>query len=52
MKIKAIYIFLFFLISFNNEGKANLKNNIVLKIENQIITSFEVKNKNFKFIGD
>lgn len=46
MKIKAIYIFfLFFLISFNNEGKANLKNNIVLKIENQIITSFEVKNK-------
>ena len=46
MKSKLIYtIFIIILSSISNESKANLKNNIVLKVEDQIVTSFEVKNK-------
>mgnify|MGYP001197821719 CR=1 FL=1 len=46
MKSKLIYIFFIIILSsISNESKANLKNNIVLKVEDHIVTSFEVKNK-------
>lgn len=45
MKIKSIIFLFIYLISFSNISLAEEKNKIVLKIENQIITDFEVKNK-------
>ena len=44
MKFKTliIIIFIFF---FSNNSSAKVENNIVLKVENEIITSFEIKNK-------
>ena len=45
MKIKSIIFLFIYLINFSNISLAEEKNKIVLKIENQIITDFEVKNK-------
>lgn len=44
MKFKTliIIIFIFF---FSNNSSAKVENNIVLKVENEIITTFEIKNK-------
>ena len=35
----------FFLLFFSNNLFANIKNNIVLKVENEIVTNYEIKNK-------
>ena len=46
MKIKFIttsFILIFFF--FNNSANAKFQNNIIVKIENEIITNFEIKNK-------
>ncbi len=44
--IKKTIIFVkFFLIFFSNNLFANIKNNIVLKVENKIVTNYEIKNK-------
>ena len=44
--MKKIIIFVnFFLIIFSINLFANIKNNIVLKIENEIVTNYEIKNK-------
>ena len=46
MKFNILKIFLFFFILiYQNNSLAKKNNTIVLKIENQIITSFEIKNK-------
>ena len=46
MKIKYITISIILLFLFLNESSnAKFKNNIILKIENEIITNFEIKNK-------
>ena len=41
-KIKIILIFLFF---FTDNAKTSINSEILIKIENKIITNFEVKNK-------
>ena len=38
-------IYFFLLICFFNQGSANIQNKIILKIENEIITNYEIKNK-------
>ena len=44
--MKKIIIFVnFFLIIFSINLFANIKNNIVLKVENEIVTNYEIKNK-------
>ena len=43
MKIK-VFFFLF-LINFQNVLIAEIKNNIVVKVEDEIITNYEIKNK-------
>ena len=44
--IKFFFIFIVFVIfSFNNLSSANIQNRIVLKVENEIVTSYEIKNK-------
>ena len=44
--IKKTIIFVkFFLLFFSNNLFANIKNNIVLKVENEIVTNYEIKNK-------
>ena len=46
MKIKKLYIlFFFFAISFNQIIFAKIENKIIVKIENEIITTYDVKNK-------
>ena len=46
MKIKYITISIILLFLFLNESSnAKFKNNIIVKIENEIITNFEIKNK-------
>ena len=46
MKIKVfIGILILFIIVFNNKSFAKIESNIVIKIENEIITYFEIKNK-------
>ena len=42
-KIFFFNTFLFFI--FLNKSYANLENSIIVKIDNQIITNFEIKNK-------
>ena len=46
MKIISLIIFSFFLIinSFNI-AKSKIKNDILIKIENEIVTEYEIKNK-------
>ncbi len=44
--IKFFFIFIVFVIfSFHNLSSANIQNRIVLKVENEIVTSYEIKNK-------
>lgn len=45
--MKYLLIFLFFVYSLNNSSKtlANIQNKIVVKVENQIVTNYEIKNK-------
>ena len=38
-------IFFIFLLLFSGNLSSNIENKIVLKVENQIITNFEIKNK-------
>ena len=45
MKIKSIIFLFIYLVSFSNISLAKEKNKIVLKIENKIITDFEVTNQ-------
>ena len=46
MKIKFITTsFILIFLFFNNSANAKFQNNIVVKIENEIITNFEIKNK-------
>ena len=46
MKIKFITIsIILFFVFLNKSANAKFKNNIILKIENEIITNFEIKNK-------
>ena len=46
MKIKEIFIFLFVCsIIFVLKGSANANIKIVVKIENELITNFDIKNK-------
>tara|TARA_A100001015_G_scaffold303657_1_gene393624 strand:- start:4930 stop:5859 length:930 start_codon:yes stop_codon:yes gene_type:complete len=45
MIIKTIIFVKFFLLFFSNNLFANIKNNIVLKVENEIVTNYEIKNK-------
>ena len=46
MKIKFITTFIILVFLFlNKSANAKFKNNIILKIENEIITNFEIKNK-------
>ena len=42
-KIQFIYLFIFYIIS--NIAFANFENSIVVKVDNEIITNFEIKNK-------
>ena len=43
IKKKVLFIFiLFFISSFSN---AKIENNIILKVENEIITNYDIKNK-------
>ena len=46
MKMKSLLIF-FFLLSlfFSFEAFSNIKNDIIIRVENEIITNFEIKNK-------
>ena len=44
MKFKKLFIIIF-LSFFSNNLFAKVENRIVLKIENEIITTFEIKNK-------
>ena len=39
------YIYLFILCFFSNVSYANFENSIVVKVDDQIITNFEIKNK-------
>ena len=43
--MKKIFLYCFLLIFFVSKETIGLKNNIVVKIENKIITNFEIKNK-------
>ena len=46
MKLKKFYfIFIFFVINFADQAGAQIENKIVAKIDNEIITSFDIKNK-------
>ena len=46
MKIKFITTFIILVFLFlNKSANAKFKNNIIVKIENEIITNFEIKNK-------
>ena len=46
MRINLLHILIyFFFINFFNTSLAKERNNIILKVENEIITSFEVRNK-------
>ena len=42
---KNLFLVFFFIIIFQNYLFANIDNKIILKVENQIITSYEIKNK-------
>ena len=42
-KFRIIYLAIFYFLSF--ESFANIENSIVLKVDDQIITSYEIKNK-------
>ena len=49
MKIKLPKILLFLILIFSFEiSFAEIKNNIVVKVENEIITQYEIKNKIIK----
>ena len=39
------FVFLIFILSFQKDLIAAVENKIIIKIENQIITSFDIKNK-------
>ena len=42
--MKNLFFFYFLiLICFFNQGSANIQNKIILKIENEIITNYEIK---------
>ena len=43
--LKKIFIYVFFFIFYFNFGFTKIQNQIVLKVENEIITQHEVKNK-------
>ena len=44
--IRKIFFFnTFFIFHFSNKSYANLENSIIVKIDNQIITNFEIKIK-------
>ena len=45
MKIKFITTSILIFLFFNNSANAKFQNNIIVKIENEIITNFEIKNK-------
>ena len=45
MKIKSKYFFVIFIIFFFEDIKALEKNKIVVKVNDKIITSYEIKNK-------
>tara|TARA_E500000178_G_scaffold312023_1_gene328387 strand:- start:1835 stop:2764 length:930 start_codon:yes stop_codon:yes gene_type:complete len=45
MKIKILIFFLFFLFFFETSSNANKNNKIIVKIDNQLITSYDIKNK-------
>ena len=45
MKKKLSIFILFLIISYSGKIEAKINNKIVLKVENQIITNFEIKNK-------
>tara|TARA_Y100001958_G_C21194093_1_gene521778 strand:+ start:125 stop:1054 length:930 start_codon:yes stop_codon:yes gene_type:complete len=46
MKLKSIILFLnFFFIILNTEASSSIENKIILKVENEIITNFEIRNK-------
>ncbi len=45
MKKNFAFIILIFIIFFFNKTDSKIQNNIVLKVENKIITQFEIKNK-------
>ncbi len=42
---KLVFLLFFFVIFINTQSSAIIKSNIVLKIENEIITNYEIKNK-------
>ena len=45
MKYFCKIFFIFILISINEKSRANFENKIVVKVENEIISSFEIKNR-------
>ena len=46
MKLKKFYfLFILLVINFNDQAGAQIENKIVAKIDNEIITSFDIKNK-------
>ena len=45
MKKKLSIFILFLIINYSGKVEAKISNKIVLKVENQIITNFEIKNK-------
>ena len=47
MRNRILTFFLFAFLSKINHVDAKIENKIILKIENEIITNYEVKNKNF-----
>ena len=43
--IKKKVIFIFILLLISGTSNAKIKNNIILKVENEIITNYDIKNK-------
>ena len=50
MKINFFIILIYLLVNLFNISFAQLNNDIVIKVENQIVTSFEIKNKIFSIL--
>ena len=45
MKIKKFFLAFVIFLSLSKISSANIKNNIIIKVENEIITNYEIKNK-------
>ena len=45
MKFKKFFLTFVVFLSLSKISTANIKNNIIIKVENEIITNYEIKNK-------